>query len=440
MKVMIPPHDIEAEQAVLGAMMIDNESIGIVAGALAAEDFYTEAHRNIFSTALELYLGERPVEPIALKASLETKGKLAKSGDAAYLHTLMEQAVSSANVSHYVQIVKDNSYLRSFIKITTQGATLAYDKPEDPKGLNARVQTLLYQLDERDKTAKPMTFLELLKLGFEEIEAAKDGRVGGIRTGFAGIDRLLTGLYPGDLIILAARPAMGKTALALNMLFNIADQTIPVAMFSLEMSKEQLVQRVYCSTALIDSFKLRSGNLADDDWNKLSRATGTLAALPVLIDDTASPTLIDIKSRAREYFRGFNRSGVIIVDYLQLIQAIQKRSNRQEEVAEISRGLKVIAKELSVPVIALSQLSRANELRPDKMPQLSDLRDSGALEQDADIVGFIHRNVASEKEEDRAQTKFKIAKHRKGPTGIVDLRYDEHFTKFYSVEKRYGAG
>jgi len=372
----VPPHNIEAEQSLLGAMLISQDAIPEILEVLGADAFYTEAHRRIYETIVDLYARGEPADPITLAEALSGRGFLETCGGKSYIHTLVGSVPSAANAKYYAKIVERNSTLRSLIKVSTEIASLGYEAPEDVEGLIDRAESLIFQIAHKRMSEKFVHIKDLLKEGFEAVESLyeKKEQITGVPTGYADLDKLLTGVHPGDLVIVAARPAMGKTALALNIATNIGLSNIPVAIFSLEMSRSQLAQRMMCAEARIDSHRLRTGHLRDEDWARLSGAVGRLADKPIFIDDTPSIGILEVRAKARRLFARHS-PGVIIVDYLQLMQSFRRVENRQQEIAEISRGLKILAKELEVPVIALSQLSRAVEQRGDKRPQLSDLRE-----------------------------------------------------------------
>jgi len=437
----VPPHNIEAEQSLLGAMLISHDAIPEILELLDAEAFYTEAHRRIYESVIELYARGEPVDPITLSEMLSAKGYLETCGGKPYIHTLVGSVPSAANARYYAKIVERNATLRALIKVSTEIASLGYEAPEDVEGLIDRAESLIFAIAHKRMSEKFVAIKDLLKEGFEAVEQLfeKKEQITGVPTGFTDLDQLLAGYHPGDLVIVAARPAMGKTALALNIATNIGLRNIPVAVFSLEMSRHQLAQRMMCSEARIDSHRLRTGHLRDEDWSKLSGAVGRLAEAPIFIDDTPSIGILEVRAKARRLFARHS-PGIIIVDYLQLMQSYRRTENRQQEIAEISRGLKILAKELEVPVIALSQLSRAVEHRSDKRPQLSDLRESGAIEQDADIVMFIHRNIYGSPDdidamEERGTAEIVVAKHRNGPTGVVKLAFLEHYTRFADMAR-----
>jgi replicative DNA helicase len=431
------PADLEAEQIVLGTMMINEQGLLSVPENLKADDFDSQTHKMIFDEMISLSLAGLPVSPVSIKNALEKKGLIEKAGGAPYLHTLYANATTPSSLSHYVEIVAERSYLRSLIRVLNDAQSVARELPEDPKSLSQEIQGALYELDKKRRGKREITLSEQLHKTFLEMEADFAGKKGGLKFGLKSIDDVLAGIFPGDLVVLAARPAMGKSALALNIAYNNADQKIPVYFSSLEMSDIQLLKRLYCQVAHVDSYRMRIGNLNKEEWKRLERATIKIAELPIKISDNPLSTVIDIKSGAREHFRKYKKAGLIIVDYLQLITPLRDRENTTAEVSEISRQLKILAKELECPVIALSQLSRGVELRANRRPQLSDLRGSGSIEQDADKVVFIHRELDPNDREKRSHTIIDVAKHRSGPIGTTDVYYNENYTTFHGLESRY---
>ena len=433
----VPPHNLEAEQSLLGSMFLSEEAVELCVSAVRAEDFSRRAHERIFEAIEFLHGRGEPVDQITVAARLETTGELDQVGGKPYLLDLTSVVPTAANAEHYAAIVKRASVLRQLIGAATRIAALGYESPDDVDAVVEQSEKLLFDVTNKRVASNFRPLNELMTVGFHQIEALYDRKehITGVPTGFADLDKLLAGLHAGDLIILAARPSVGKTAFALNMGVNAAKHGIPTAIFSLEMSAEQLVQRVICSEARIDSQRLRTGYLNDGDWPLLMQAMGRLGESPLWVDDTPSISILEVRAKARRLFRD-KPTGLIIVDYLQLMQPQNRRSeNRQVEIAEISRGLKILAKELHVPVVALSQLSRAVEQRAGKRPQLSDLRESGAIEQDADVVMFIHRDDKSNKESERpGVAEILIEKHRNGPTGSVELFFDEKRTSFQPID------
>lgn len=438
----LPPHNLEAEQSLLGAMLISPDVIPDIVETIDADSFYTEGHQNIFRAIVELYARGEPADPITVAELLSSKGQLEEAGGKPYIHTLISVVPSAANAQYYARIVERNSALRSLIRAASEIAALGYEGPEDVEAAIDRAESLIFAIANRRMSERFVPIKDLLAEGFSTVEHLYENKehVTGFASGFQDLDALTAGFHPGDLAIIAARPSMGKTALALNIATHIGLENVPVAIFSLEMSREQLAQRMMCSEGKIDSHRLRTGHLRDEDWTRLSSAIGRLAEAPIYIDDTPSIGILEVRAKSRRLFSR-HRPGVIIVDYLQLMQSYRRVESRQQEIAEISRGLKILAKELSVPVIALSQLSRAVEQRgKNARPQLSDLRESGAIEQDADLVLFIHRNIYADPSdpdaaEERGTAELILAKHRNGPTGVVKLAFMEQYTRFASLAR-----
>ncbi len=439
----IPPHSMEAEQAVLGSMLLSPEAVEGTLSMLVSTDFYRPAHARIFTAMSELQNRSVPVDHLSVADRLETSGQLEAAGGRAYLLDLSGAVPTTANWPRYAEIVQRTSMLRQLIGAATEIVALGYDAPDDMGRVVEDAERLIFQVTNRRVTSNFREINELLMLSFKQLEELYESKrpITGVPTGFRDIDRTLAGLHPGDLIILAARPSVGKTALALNVAVNAAKDGAAAAVFSLEMSSEQLVQRVLCSEARINLQDVRTGRLKDEDWHGVHVAMGRLAGLDFWVDDTPAISILEVRAKARRQLKDKPR-GLIIVDYLQLMQPQGRRSeNRQVEIAEISRGLKILAKELKVPVLALSQLSRAVEQRTGKRPQLSDLRESGAIEQDADVVMFIDRvtDPTSQGEEGRpapGMAEVIIAKHRNGPLGKADLVFMERITKFSDPETR----
>ena len=436
----IPPQNNEAEQALLGAMLL---STGVVEGALAkvkAEDFYRPSHQKIYSAMNDLNSRSIPVDHLSVADKLEALGELEAVGGKPYLIEISGAVPTTANWETYAEIVKRLSMLRQLIAAGTDIVAMGYDAPDDLDQVVEDAERRVFEVTNKRVSSNFREIDELLKISFLQLEelSEKKSHVTGVPTGFQDLDKLLAGMHAGDLIILAARPSVGKTALALNVAVNAAHKGASVAVFSLEMSAEQLVQRVLCSEARINLQDVRTGYLKDGDWAPIHKAMGDLAKLDFWVDDTPSISILEVRAKARRQLQN-KEQGLIIVDYLQLMQPQNRRSeNRQVEIAEISRGLKILAKELRVPVLALSQLSRAVEQRAGKRPQLSDLRESGAIEQDADVVMFIDRNtLPTDDEEDRparGTAELIVAKHRNGPLGTVPLVFNERFTKFVSLQ------
>lgn len=444
----VPPQNIEAEQAVLGAMLIDKEAIAKATEVLSADDFYREAHRVIFSAMLELYNKNEAVDMVTVTEILKRDNKLEDIGGIAYITSLANVVLTAANVKYHAEIVAEKSVLRQLVRVSTEIAAMGYEANEDVGTLLDTAESRILEISNRKKKNDFTAINDILMDSVQSIESLLQNKGGltGLPAGFADLDKLTSGLHPSDFIILAARPSMGKTALALNIVQNVAlrahkvigGEPRSVAFFSLEMSKEQLVNRMLCAEAGIDSQRLRVGEMRDEDWTHLWDACDTMSRAKIYIDDTAGITAMDMRSRARR-LKAEHGLDLIVVDYLQLMQGSGKRNNsgdRQQEVSEISRSLKALARELDVPVLALSQLSRSVESRQVKRPMLSDLRESGSLEQDADIVAFLYREDYYNPETENKHTELIIAKHRNGPVDTVNLFFQKQFTKFVGFTKR----
>lgn len=444
----VPPQNIEAEQAVLGAMLIDKEAIAKATEVLSADDFYREAHRVIFSAMLELYNKNEAVDMVTVTEILKRDNKLEDIGGIAYITSLANVVLTAANVKYHAEIVAEKSVLRQLVRVSTEIAAMGYEANEDVGTLLDTAESRILEISNRKKKNDFTAINDILMDSVQSIESLLQNKGGltGLPAGFADLDKLTSGLHPSDFIILAARPSMGKTALALNIVQNVAlrahkvigGEPRSVAFFSLEMSKEQLVNRMLCAEAGIDSQRLRIGEMRDEDWTHLWDACDTMSRAKIYIDDTAGITAMDMRSRARR-LKAEHGLDLIVVDYLQLMQGSGKRNNsgdRQQEVSEISRSLKALARELDVPVLALSQLSRSVESRQVKRPMLSDLRESGSLEQDADIVAFLYREDYYNPETENKHTELIIAKHRNGPVDTVNLFFQKQFTKFVGFTKR----
>ena len=444
----VPPQNIEAEQAVLGAMLIDKEAIAKASEILTSNDFYREAHRVIFNAMLELYNKNEAVDMVTVTEILKRDNKLEDIGGIAYITSLANVVLTAANVKYHADIVAEKSVLRQLVRVSTEIAAMGYEASDDVGTLLDTAESRILEISNRKKKSDFTPINDILMESVQSIEKLLNNKGGltGIPSGFNDLDKLTSGLHPSDFIILAARPSMGKTALALNIVQNVALRAhkkvggVPrsVAFFSLEMSKEQLVNRMLCAEAGIDSQRLRIGEMGDKDWDALWVACDAMSKAKIYIDDTAGITAMDMRSRARR-LKAEHGLDLIVVDYLQLMQGSGKRNNsgdRQQEVSEISRSLKALARELDVPVLALSQLSRGVEARQVKRPMLSDLRESGSLEQDADIVAFLYREDYYNPETENKHTELIIAKHRNGPVDTVNLFFQKQFTKFVGFTKR----
>ncbi|MFR8103553.1 MAG: replicative DNA helicase [Clostridia bacterium] len=435
----IPPSDIEAEQAVLGSMLTDKDAVISAIEVLKPEDFYREDNKAIYEAILSLYNRAEPVDIITLKSELATQGKLEQVGGLEYLAELPEKVPTTANVEKYIKIVEEKAILRNLIKTANEIISLGYDPTQEVENIMDAAEKKIFDImqSKNQKGYSPMK--DILVDTFSQLEKLYNQKepITGVPTGFADLDYKTAGLHESDLILIAARPAMGKTAFALNIATNAAVRAkVPVAVFSLEMSKEQLVNRILCSEAMVDSNKVRTGRIEEGDWVKLAGAIGPLSEADIYVDDTPGISVMEIRAKCRKLKLEKN-IGLVVIDYLQLISASGKRGgSREQEISEISRSLKILAKELNVPVIALSQLSRAAEQRPDHRPMLSDLRESGAIEQDADIVMFLYRDdYYNEDSEKKNIAEIIIAKHRSGSTGTVELLWLGNYTKFANIEK-----
>ena len=430
----VPPQNLDAEESVLGAMMLSPGAIAAVTELLDAGDFYRESHAKMYRAALGLYARGEPVDAITLVDELEERGQLEDAGGRARVQELAALVPSTANAAHYARIVREMATLRGLITAGQEVARLGWDRPGDTVDLVDRAEQIIFELSQSRVTSEFAHIETLLKESFERITALYEAgeEVTGVPAGFRDIDRLTSGFQPGNLIIVAARPSMGKSGFALCAAANIAvRREVPVALFTLEMSKQEVTQRLMCSEAKVESQRLRNGKLAADDWPRLTAACDKLAKAPIYVDDTGSITMMEIRSKARRLKSKEPNLGLIIVDYIQLMTSGGTVENRVQEVSQISRNLKVLARDLDVPVLALSQLSRAVEQRHDKRPILSDLRESGSIEQDADLVFFIYRDEYYNEESDQQGiAELHLAKHRNGPTGTEKLAFMSRYAKF----------
>ncbi len=430
----LPPQAVEAERAVLGAMLLGVDAIGKVVEVLDETCFYRDANRRVFEAVISLYQKNEPADLVTVREALKSAGNLEAVGGEIYLAELLDEVASSANVSHYARIVLESAIKRKLIGALTGVIGDAYDTTEEAVDLLDRAEQTIFSLSERRLRKGALPLEVVLEKTFELIEKAHErkGGLSGIPTGYKKLDDMLAGLQPADLIILAGRPSMGKTAFALNVARNVAiDENIPVAFFSLEMSSNQLAQRMLCSEARVNIHSVRTGRLPATDWQKLSMSVGRLADANIMIDDTASLGVLEFRAKARR-LKAEHNIGLVAVDYLQLMAGPRSES-RQIEITMISRALKALAKELNIPVLALSQLSRAVETRTgDHRPQLSDLRESGALEQDADVVLFMYRPeyYNRDKPEYQGLAEVIVGKQRNGPTGLVPLVFHSAYARF----------
>ena len=437
----VPPHDIEAEQAVLGSMLTDKDAVISAIEVLKEEDFYRADNRAIYEAVINLYNRAEPIDIITVKAELESLGKFEKVGGLEYLVSLPDKVPTTANAMKYIKIVEEKSTLRNLIKTANEIIELGYDPTEDVEDIMEGAEKKIFNIMQNNDKKSYSPIKDVLVESFTQLEELYNRKqhITGVPSGFVELDYKTAGFHGSDLVLIAARPAMGKSAFALNIVTNAAVRSnVPVAIFSLEMSKEQMVNRILCSEAMVDSNKVRTGKLEEDDWTKLAGSIGPLSDAEIYIDDTPGISVMEIRAKCRKLKLEKN-IGMVVIDYLQLIQGSNKRNgSREQEISEISRSLKILAKELNIPVIALSQLSRAVEQRPDHRPMLSDLRESGAIEQDADIVMFLYRDdYYNEETEKKNIAEVIIGKNRSGSTGSIDLGWLGSYTKFVNLEKRF---
>lgn len=436
----LPPQNLEAETALLGCLMLDKDAIINVADTIISEDFYDNRHRLIYEAILQLYEKSTSIDVLTVSNLLEERKQMDQVGGASYLATLVNSVPSSAHATYYASIVKKKGTLRRLINSASEITNMAFSEEGEIEDILDTAEQKLFNISQNNLRQNFMSISTVLHDTFERIDELhrSSGKLRGIPTGFIELDKKLSGLQKSDLVILAARPSMGKTSLALDIMRYVAVHTkTPVGIFSLEMSKDQLVDRLLAAESNVDFWKIRTGQLNEADFEALGDAMGALSEAPIFIDDTAGGNIMEIRTKARR-LQTEHKLGLIVVDYLQLM-AGRNQENRVQEVSEISRSLKILARELNVPVLALSQLSRGLENRPDKVPQLADLRESGSIEQDADVVMFIYReDMYKGKESSRPNiAEIHIKKHRNGPTGQVDLYFDAERTSFRNLDKSF---
>ena len=437
----ILPHDLVAEQSVLGAVFITPETIISLADELVPDDFYKPANKIVFKTMLSLFKKGEPIDATTMVSALTNQGQIKEIGGINYVVELVNSTPTSKNVEHYAKLVREKATLRRVIADLSDSLSSAYQGDVSISDIIAQTEKSMLDISNQNTGTGFRNVADILDTHMQMVETRSqtDGVVTGLSTGFVGLDKITTGLHEDNLIILAARPAMGKTALALNIAQYIAvKEKKPVAIFSLEMGAESLIERMLASEGMVEGYHLKTGNLSVEEWSRLVHAQGNLYDAPIFVDDTAGIRISEIRSKARKLAQEMGGLGVIIIDYLQLITG-SKGENRQQVVSEISRELKILAKDLKVPVIALSQLSRAVEQRQDKRPMLADLRESGSIEQDADIVAFLYREAYYQKEQADSQevnnvTELILEKNRHGSLGTVKLYFHKEYTKFSSVE------
>jgi len=434
----VPPQNLEAERAVLGAMLLEKETIPKVLQIITnSKSFYSEVHVLIYEGIASLFNENKPIDILALKEDFHKKGKLKEVGGASYLADLVNSVPTTVNVAYYAQIVKEKHILRDLLKTADFIRSLSYDDSQDLDILLDKAQSSIFDITQQRVQTPYRHIKDVLTETFEHIEALYERKehITGIPTGFAQLDRLTSGFQPSDLVVIAGRPSIGKTSFVLNIAeYAGIEAKIPMVIFSLESAKEQLVERLLCSEARVDSHKLRTGFLSEDDWSRLTDAAGVLAEAPIYIDDSASISVLEVRAKARQ-LKAEHDIKMAIIDYLQLMEGDRRAENRQQQISEISRSLKALAKELNITVVAISQLSRAVEQREDKHPRLSDLRESGAIEQDADLVLSLYREYYySGKPEDRGKAEVIINKQRRGPTDKLDLIFISEYTRFEDRE------
>ncbi|MBM4330391.1 MAG: replicative DNA helicase [Deltaproteobacteria bacterium] len=434
----LPPQSLEAEVSVLGGVLLENEALNRVLEVVREGDFYRESHRKIFSAMVNLYERNEPADLITLSETLKKKGSLEEIGGLDYLNFLANSIPTAANIAYYAKIIKEKSILRKLINRATEIVSLGYSNSSDVDEFLDQAERLIFEISEDRVRPSFYPIKDIIKSSFKTIERLyeKHQLITGVPTGFTKLDELTSGLQPSDLIIVAGRPSMGKTALALNITQHAAiEGGIPSVIFSLEMAKEQLALRMLCSEAKVDAHRLRGGFLGEADWPRLTRAAGSLSEAPIFIDDTPGITVLEMRAKARR-LKAEHNLGLVVVDYMQLMRGRSDSETREQEISDISRSLKSLAKELSLPVIALSQLNRRVEDRGDRRPQLADLRESGAIEQDADVIIFIYRDEVYNKSDDnpkRGKAEIIIGKQRNGPTDVFELAFLDKYTCFENL-------
>lgn len=434
----VPPQNLEAEMAVLGSMLIDENAIGVAVETLSSDSFYKDSHRKIFEAILDLYNANKAVDLITMTNELKKKEALDEIGGASFLTAIVNSVPTAANISHYTNIVKEKSILRTLINNSTRILSMCYESEGNISEVVDNAERLIFEVSDRKPQGSYLHLKEIVKDTIETIDRLyqRKAHITGIPAGFIDFDIKTAGLQASDLIVVAGRPSMGKSAFAIGIAeYAGVVEKIPLAIFSLEMSKEQLVQRMLCSHAKVDAHKVRTGYLATSDWPRLTAAAGKLSEAPIFIDDTPAISAMELRAKARR-LKAHRDIQLIILDYLQLMRGSGNVENRQQEISEISRSLKALARELHVPIVAISQLSRAVELRSDHRPQLSDLRESGAIEQDADVVVLILREeYYNPTSENQGLAEIIIAKQRNGPVGTLKLAFIKEYTKFENLAR-----
>ncbi|MGW2930953.1 replicative DNA helicase [Streptomyces sp. NPDC001156] len=433
----VPPQDLDAEQSVLGGMLLSKDAIADVVEVLKGHDFYRPAHETIYQAILDLYAKGEPADPITVAAELTKRGEITKVGGASYLHTLVQTVPTAANAEYYAQIVHERAVLRRLVEAGTRITQMGYAADGDIDEIVNSAQAEIFAVTEQRTAEDYLPLSEIMEGALDEIEAigSRSGEMTGVPTGFTDLDQLTNGLHPGQMIIIAARPAMGKSTLALDFARAASiKHNLPSVIFSLEMGRNEIAMRLLSAEARVALHHMRSGTMTDEDWTRLARRMPDVSAAPLYIDDSPNLSMMEIRAKCRR-LKQRNDLKLVVIDYLQLMQSGSKRSeSRQQEVSEMSRNLKLLAKELELPVIALSQLNRGPEQRTDKKPMVSDLRESGSIEQDADMVILLHREDAYEKESPRAgEADIIVGKHRNGPTATITVAFQGHYSRFVDM-------
>ena len=433
-----PPNDIAAEQSVLGAMLLSKDAIADVVETLRADDFYRPSHCTLYDVILDLYGRGEPADAVTVASELTKVGEISRVGGASYLHTLVSMVPTAANANYYARIVREQAILRRLVTAGTRIVHMGYSGQGEVDDVVDRAQAEVYEVTERRTSEDYAPLSDIMQGTLNEIEAIsnRDGEMVGVPTGFAELDSLTNGLHPGQLVILAARPALGKSTLGLDICRNASiKHGITSVIFSLEMSRNEIVMRLLSAEAQVSLQHMRSGTMTEADWAKMANKMGVVSEAPLFIDDSPNMTLMEIRAKCRRLKQRHNLK-LVVVDYLQLMTSGKRVESRQQEVSEFSRSLKLLAKELEVPVIAISQLNRGPEQRQDKRPMLSDLRESGSLEQDADMVVLLHREDFYERESPRAgEADFIVAKHRNGPTANITVAFQGHYSRFVDMAR-----
>ncbi|MGH9182530.1 MAG: replicative DNA helicase [Acidimicrobiales bacterium] len=436
----VPPHDLEAEESLLGAMLLSTDAIVAAAEVgVSAQAFYKPAHAHIFDAVSSLYAAGEPADPVTVADELRRRGLIDAVGGPAVLVTIQARTPATSNAARYARIISEHALLRRLISVAGEIAELGYSLPDNVPAAADRAEAMVFNVTQRGVSDTLAPIRELLDASLTRLETLyeKGDAITGLPSGYHDLDELLSGLQPSSLVMVGARPATGKTSFALGMAAHAAlEAHRPVLVFSLEMSHLEITQRLLCAEARVDSSRMRNGRLAESDWTKISHAIGRLAEAPLYVDDNPQVSVMEIRAKSRRLKSKLGDLGLVVIDYLQLMTGRTKAENRQVEVSEISRGLKILARELEVPVVALSQLSRNLEMRADKRPMLADLRESGSLEQDSDVVMFLYRDeLYNTDSPDRGTAEVLVAKHRSGPTGMVRLAFLDRYTRFANMAR-----